>query len=93
VLRHVGQQADLVDSQIGEDLTTETDVAEDALIGCGEALGVDAIGVVDAELRRVLRAVDCKSPLRVVQVDEGSATGFGDLAERSIHRCLAVTAG
>lgn len=58
MLWHVGEQTDLADAEIGEDLSAETDVAEDALVGGSEALGAGAIGVVDAELRRLSGAVD-----------------------------------
>ena len=52
-----------------------------------------AIGVVDAELGWWFGAVDIEAALSVVEIDEGAAAGFGDLAERGVDRCLAVTAG
>jgi len=58
MLWHVGEQTNLANPEVGKDLSAETDVAEDALIGGAEALGMGAICVVDAELRRLFGAVD-----------------------------------
>jgi hypothetical protein len=53
VLGHIGQETNLANAEIGEDLSTEAYVAEDALIRSTEALGVGAICVMNAELRWV----------------------------------------
>ena len=93
MLWHVGEQTNLANPEIGEDLSAETNVAEDALVGSAEALGTGAIGVVDAELRRLFGAVDGEAELGVMQIHEGSATSPGDLTERGIDGCAAVAGG
>lgn len=90
---HVGEQANLANAEIGEDLSAETNVAENALVGSSEALAAGAIGLVDAELRRLSGAVDGEAKLGVMQVDEGSATGASDLTERGVDCCPAVAGG
>ena len=46
----VGEQADLADAEVGEDLAAEAYLAEDALVGGAERFGFRAAGgAMDAE--------------------------------------------
>lgn len=90
---HVGEQTYLTNTQIGEYLSSQTDVPEDTLVGSPEVLGAGAIGAVDAEVRWLGGAVDRETALGVMEINEGSATSFGNLPERGIHGCAAVAVG
>ena len=93
----VGEEADFVDAEVSEDLAAESDLAEDALVlavfftgalffqGGGFAMEEDAVGL-DA-------AVDIETTAGVVEVDEGPASGVGDLPQRLADEALAVAGG
>lgn len=70
----VREQANLADTEIGEDLAAETDLAQNALVRMAKtSTNIAAVGPVDAKLRRVEGLVDAESALGVVQIDHRSA--------------------
>ncbi len=94
VLGMVGEQADLADAEVGDDLAAEAYLAEDALVGGAERFGLRATdGPVDAELGRMRRAVDGEAALGVVEIDQGSDAGGCDLAEAGVDGGAAVASG
>ena len=76
---HVGEQPYLADAQVGEYLSSQTDVAKNALVGSSEVLGAGAIGTVNTEVGWLRGAVNREAALGVMEIDEGSATCLGDL--------------
>ena len=76
----VGEQPDFVDAEVGENLAAESDLAEDALVAVVGAFDSAAVAV-EAETAGLDGAVDAKSALGVVKIDERAAAGFGDRAE------------
>ncbi len=71
----VGQQADLADTEVGEDLAAEADLAQDALgiaRRCG-SLGSVALAAVEDEASGC-GVVYTITALGLVQVDESAAT-------------------
>lgn len=87
----VGEEADLADAEVGDDLAAEAYLAEDALVGSGEALY--CVGAVDAEASGVRGAVDGEAALGVMEIDEGSDAGAGDLAKAGVYGGAAVAGG
>ena len=88
--RGVGEQADLVDAEVGEDLAAEADLAKDALVlvvvvRTGFAMEENAV--------RFDRAVNVEAAAGVVQIDERAASGFGDEPQGPLHELVAVAGG
>lgn len=74
----IREQADFVNAEIGQNLTAETNLAQDALmavrlVGAGLAMEEDAVGL-DA-------AIDVESAAGVVQIDERTASCLSNLLE------------
>jgi hypothetical protein len=77
----VGEQADLADAEVGEDLAAETDLAEDALgVARGDVLAGVAVAAMEEEAGGC-GVVDSEAALGLVEVDESTATGCGDGGE------------
>jgi len=85
----VGEQADAVDSEVGEDLATQADCANDASMTVFVLLkGAELL--VMQEYRRICRTVDFKATTGVVEVDDGSASGFCDHAHGLVESLAAL---
>ena len=93
VRRLVGEQADFADAEVGEDLSTEADLAQDALrvarrgILCWLCI---ALAAVEAELWLRRGVDDTEAAVGLVQIDQRSAAGGGDSSERGIDGCGTV---
>ena len=88
----VGEEADLADAEVRDDLAAEANLTEDALIGSAEGLRFRAASsAVDAELGGVSGAVDGETALGVVEIDECSDAGGCDLAEGRVDGGAAIT--
>jgi hypothetical protein len=95
VRRLIGQQADLADAEVGEDLAAEAYLAEDSLVarvGC-MGCGAGAVRVVDAESCRLCGLVDGEAALGVVEIDEGATARGSYGCERRVDRGAAVAGG
>jgi hypothetical protein len=84
----VGEKADFVDAEVGENLAAETHLAKNALMlafvvaGPGLALFRGEAGfAMEDDAVRIDGAVDVESAAGVVQVDEGAASGLGYLSQ------------
>ena len=90
VSRGIGEQADLVDAEVGEDLAAETNLSKDALV-------LVVLRKTDVAMEenavRIDRAVDVESPTGVVEIDERTASGFGDETQGLLHDVVAVAGG
>ena len=88
----VGEEADLADAEVRNDLAAEANLTEDALIGSAKGFGFRAASsAVDAELGGVSGAVDGETALGVVEIDECSDAGGCDLAEGRVDGGAAIT--
>ncbi len=87
----VGQEANLADAEVRDDLATEANLAKNTLVWSAEGLRFGATGgTVDAERGRMCGAVNREAALGVMEVDEGPDAGMGDLAEGGVDSGAAV---
>ena len=91
----VGEQADLADAEVREDLSAAANLTQGALdVGLGAISPLTgALIAAEEDAVRIDGAVDAEAAGAVVEIDEGAASGFGDDAEGVLDDCPVVGAG
>ena len=88
--RSIGEQANLVDTQIRENLATQTNLSQGPPSPIFVALPRSLLLLEDDAIR-VGMAVDCEAARTAVQVHERATTGFGDRTQRTIDQLARVS--